>query len=295
MDISENKIEKIQQSEYTFTNSDIDKFSEIKQTFQKYGLVIIKNVINDSLMENILECAIHQYTQTARKIGLDKKEGSNIEILDYYVKELENKDRIASKQAQGLISKSIAMSQFSTNESIIEIISKLLNVKTKELILESFGGFVPNIPNNKSRLYTYHSEEHWLPYRKKFVNVWAPLFRTKKSTNGTMYVKPFSHLDNHRFQEYRGFDQNTDDSYYMQYEVPENQKYFEMPLEVEPKDVVFFHSNLLHKSELNASNEIGYLFVDRYFDLKNDLTISSELGLRPYSSAAEKIGRKIHF
>jgi hypothetical protein len=77
MDISENKIEKIQQSEYTFTNSDIDKFSEIKQTFQKYGLVIIKNVINDSLIENILECAIHQYTQTARKIGLDKKRRSH--------------------------------------------------------------------------------------------------------------------------------------------------------------------------------------------------------------------------
>tara|TARA_B110000438_G_scaffold302142_1_gene358939 strand:- start:2542 stop:2781 length:240 start_codon:yes stop_codon:yes gene_type:complete len=77
MDISENKIEKIQQSEYTFTNSDIDKFSEIKQTFQKYGLVIIKNVINDSLIENILECVIHQYTQTARKIGLDKKRRSH--------------------------------------------------------------------------------------------------------------------------------------------------------------------------------------------------------------------------
>jgi hypothetical protein len=295
MNISENKLEKIQQSEYTFSSYDINKFSEMKQIFQKYGLIIIKNIINESFIENILECAIHQYRQTGRKIGLDNKDGSTLEILDYYVEELENKDRIAAKQAQGLISKSIPMSQLSTNKSIIEIISKLLDIETKEIILESSGGFVPNIPNNKSRLYTYHSEEHWLPYRKKFINIWAPLFRTKKSTDGTMYVKPYSHLDNHEFQEYRGFDQNYDDMYYMQYEVPENQKYFEMALEVEPKDAVFFHSNLLHKSELNASNKIGYLFIDRYFDLKNDLTISSQLGLRPYSSEAEKIGRKIYF
>ena len=58
IDISDNEIEKIQQCEYTFTNYDIDKFSEIKQTFQKYGLVIIKNIINESLIENILECTI---------------------------------------------------------------------------------------------------------------------------------------------------------------------------------------------------------------------------------------------
>ena len=152
---------------------------------------------------------------------------------------------------------------------------------------------MPSIPGNKSRLYTYHSESHWLPMRKSFVNVWAPLFRRKKHKSGTMFVKPFSHLDRHEFYEYQGIDGNDNKSFYTQYEVTENNKYPSIAIDSMPNDVVFFHANLLHSSELNLSNNIGYLFVQRYFDTSLDRSISNILGIRPYSNESKKMGRKL--
>jgi hypothetical protein len=72
------------------------------------------------------------------------------------------------------------------------------------------GTFVPNIPADTSRLYTWHSEANWLPYRRNFVSTWIPLFRDKKPLGGTMYLMPKSHKQNMwHFTEFKGFDKNS--------------------------------------------------------------------------------------
>jgi len=111
-----------------------------------------------------------------------------------------------------------------------------------------------------------------------------------------MHIKPFSHLDNHSFIEYQGYEEGLDKTSYTQYEVVDDKKYIEIALEVEHGDLIMFDRNLLHRSEVNLSNEVKYLFINRCFDIEKDLTLSSaNLNLRPYSKESLQIGRKLFF
>jgi hypothetical protein len=289
-------VKKISQNDFSCDINTEGNTASIKSTFDKYGLVVLNNVLNISDTILLQKSIITIAADMCNKLGLPILQNEDpIVMLDNAVKILEEKDRKALGQVQGLISKSLAMATYSVNPNISNFVSLLLGVESKSLIMESFGGFVPNIPSNTSRLYTYHSEQHWLPYRKNFINVWGALFRGKNINEGTMWVKPFSHLDQHEFCEYRGYLGDSDQESYMQYEVIENGMYQELGLKVEPTDLVLFHQNLLHKSELNLSNKVGYLYVNRFFDVRRDLTISSTMGIRPYSSESENIGRQINF
>ncbi len=285
----------ISQNDFTISFEKSEKFNvRAKEIYTTYGIVCIKNTLDAHIFKTVLETALYFYKQTSNKVGIKTQCTNDLIELDYYVKKLEDNDRVASLQAQKLISSSLGILQLSNNISIMDITSNLLNLEKNFLTLESFGGFVPSIPSNRSRLYTYHSEAHWLPLRKNFINCWLPLFRNKTQNNGTMFVKPFSHIDTHEFYEYQGHDSISSKDFYTQYEVPETGAYQEIALSTNVGDVVFFDRNLLHKSEINIGNEVGYLFINRFFDLSRDLTISANLGLRPYSEMANKIGRRIH-
>jgi ectoine hydroxylase-related dioxygenase (phytanoyl-CoA dioxygenase family) len=288
--LSEVKLEKVKQQDFTFDS--FEHVDLIKKTYDKFGIIIINNIINKDVEDELLNSSLYFYKLTSLKLGYKANKKSKLSELDYYIATLESKDRKASQQAQKLVSQSNAILNIS-NSQILDISSELLNAGNNKLVFESFGGFVPNIPSNTSRLYTWHSEAHWLPFRKSFVNTWAPLFRTKKNNYGTIYVKPFSHKDNHEFAEYLGFEGESSKDYYTQYEVPNNNRYPELAISASPGAVVFFHRNMLHKSEVNKSKNIGYLFNQRFFDVSLDLTISSNMGIRPYSKASYDIGRKL--
>jgi ectoine hydroxylase-related dioxygenase (phytanoyl-CoA dioxygenase family) len=284
---------KIKQNEFTFEYLSFFDHKTALETYNNFGVIVLKGLLENSLINELMIVAIHFYKEIQQKIGGNTFDTSTgLERLDQLVISLESNDRKAALQAQKLISQSKAVLNIS-NSLIVDIASKLLKANSSSLVFESFGSFVPNIPSNTSRLYTYHSEAHWLPYRKNFINVWAPMFREKSINKGTMFIKPLSHKENHDFYEYQGYDGNDNNSFYTQYEVPENNIYSEIPITAEPGDVVFFNRNLLHRSEFNESKKVGYLFVNRYFDTNKDLTISANMNIRPYSKEAIEIGRRL--
>lgn len=292
--MTKNTIGKLNQNDFTLIFSDSSEFYEnCKNIYEKYGIVSIKNLITPNIQDEILRTALYFYKQTANKINISTISTNDLIELDFYVTNLEKIDRQASLQAQKLISQSSGILGLSVNSNLIKLNSYLLGIDRELLLLEGFGGFVPNIPDNTSRLYTYHSEAHWIPLRKKFINCWAPLFRLKKQKHGTMFVKPYSHKKIHEFYEYQGFGGSGDNDYYTQYEVPDSSEFIELPLLSEPGDVVLFDRNLLHRSEVNEATNVSYLFINRFFDISKDLTISANLNIRPYSAEAKKLGRRI--
>jgi ectoine hydroxylase-related dioxygenase (phytanoyl-CoA dioxygenase family) len=270
-------------------------FKEFQKLYFNNGFVVVKNLLNyGDLVEKsqFFLSILHFYKNVSNKLSINTKHIKSLKELDFYVKKLEKKDRDASLEVQKIISQSQSLLNISNNNRVLSIVSSCLNINVNNILFEGFGTLVPNIPNNSTRLYTYHSEAHWLPFRRNFVNCWIPIFRKKKKNSGTMIVVPFSHKKEHTFFEYRGFEKLHKNSY-LQYEtsIPKNSA--EVAIEAKVGDAVFFHRNLLHKSELNKSNDVGYLFVNRYFDITSDLTISSNLNIRPYSQESERIGRKL--
>lgn len=176
-----------------------DFIKKFKKLYFNNGFVVVKNLLNESdLVEksDFFLSILHFYKNVSNKLSINTKHTKSLKELDFYVKKLEYKDREASLEVQRIISRSKSILNISNNNRILDIVSALLNINLNNILFESFGGFVPNIPNNSTRLYTYHSEQHWLPFRRNFVNCWIPIFRKKEKNSGTMIVVPFSQKKN---------------------------------------------------------------------------------------------------
>lgn len=216
----------------------------------------------------------------------------NLESLDEAVGRLDREHPQALRWAQDLISCTPAAGRLSM--ALATHAADLLNISPSMLISEG-GRWVPSLPGSTRRLYTWHSEASWLPLRRKFVNCWCPLGRAKIPDCGTVYLIPGSHQrEPWPFVEFKGFDDNTleQDNHYTQYQVPEEVigPYLEKGISAHPGDILFFDRNLLHRSEINASSHATYIWVERFFDLRQDLTLSSNINLRAYSEEALHAG-----
>lgn len=51
---------------------------------------------------------------------------------------------------------------------------------------------------------------------------------------------------------------------------------------MKPKDLVFFHRNLVHRSNQNKSDKYSFAVVSRIWDPSDDLTLSGSMGATPY-------------
>ena len=122
------------------------------------------------------------------------------------------------------------------------------------------------------------------------------MFRDKEPLHGTMYLMPKSHKhSNWNFTEFRGYDKKSfgEVDHYTQYDIPDSElkNYSPMAIRAKVGDVVLFDRNTVHRSEINESDKTGYIYVNRFFDLRKDLTLSPNLNERPYSNTSVEYGR----
>jgi len=182
------------------------------------------------------------------------------------------------------------------NENFVDNFSKVLNCP-KSLLKIHFDGILINLPSNKSRLYKFHSEKHYYPFRKNFVNFWMPMFFDKNIKNGTMVVKDKSHVKNYSFNEYSGFDKKekfdpNQKHFFHQFEVPRNEvkEFKNFYMKIKKNIGVIFHSNLVHASTINQTKKPSFALVARVYDYRKDMTLSDVTGIKPYSKNSADSG-----
>jgi len=193
-------------------------------------------------------------------------------------------------QLQKLLSSSIELRNIIGTKFLIKEFKKLLELKENQPLLVDGPGIFINRPKTKRLLYKWHSESHYYPKRRNFLNIWFPIFFNKSEKNGTMFVKEKSHLLNDLpFNEYQGFDKSSENkkNHYNQYEIPENfvknLKTFKSNLNV--GDLLVFHRKSVHTSTPNLSKKYSFAVVFRVWDISKDLTMSGDLGVTPYKDA----------
>jgi hypothetical protein len=268
-----------------------------KKFFAEEGYLILSKRIPAEVMAQALrQITDILYIQAAKKDPKNQywknrsKHEPTIQDLDAVCKLLDEQDFLALKAGQELVSQTTLPERIRGVDGVTDVLSELLQCP-KELLFFEGGGFVPSLPGNKRRLYSWHSEAHWLPYRRHFINMWMPLFRNKKEGGGTMHIIPRSHLYNWSFQEYDGFDKTA----YTQYEVPQNEideKGLKgMSITANAGDIVLFDRNMVHSSEVNKSQKASYIWIDRALDIREDLTLSGNLNQRTYSLGTPHAGR----
>ena len=263
--------------------------------FSETGIGVLKNVLGKKELDLFYTTLLNITFYHLRKIKDNKKSITKIynsslpsgdklsKILELY----EKNDKEALYQLQKLLTSSIELRNIIGTKFLIKEFKKLLELKENQPLLIDGPGIFINRPKTKRLLYKWHSESHYYPKRRNFLNIWFPIFFNKSEKNGTMFIKEKSHLLNDLpFNEYQGFDKSSENkkNHFIQYEVPENfvknLKTFKANLNV--GDLLAFHRKSVHTSTPNLSKKYSFAIVFRVWDISKDLTMSGDLAVSPY-------------
>lgn len=264
-------------------------------TFNNSGICVLKNILEKKALDifytNLLDITFfHLRKIKENKKSITKIYNSSLSIGDKLSKILElneSNDKEALYQLQKLYSSSNELRNIIGTKILMDEFRKLLKLNKNHPLLVDGPGIFINRPNTKRLLYKWHSESHYYPKRRNFLNIWFPIFFDKNEKNGTMFIKEKSHLLNDLpFNEYQGYDKSSENkkNHFNQYEVPENfvkhLKTFKSNLNV--GDLLVFHRKSVHTSTPNLSKKYSFAVVFRVWDISKDLTISGNLGVSPY-------------
>ena len=254
-------------------------------SFDNDGFLIIRNAVQH--IDRIEEIVTKLYRVQAFKI----KEYAHMLhpecTLPEICEAMESNDKEALYQVQKLIPVAINL------RSIIDTMNIFVNpceisFKDEDLWLMDGPGLFINRPHTDRLLYKWHSEQHYYPKRRNFLNVWFPLFTDKTKENGTMSFKVGSHKKVYPFSEYRGYGKDTENkpNHFVQYEIPDNfhAEFEEYHCESRRGEMVVFHSNLIHRSNPNLSDHYSFAMVARIWNPADDLTLSGTFAATPYGN-----------
>lgn len=270
-----------------------------KKNLTELGFTTFKNFFSSNDINSIEKCVLDLYLLQAKKIGEYSKTViqlendaslSNFDKFTAIYELLETNDKEALYQVQKYLSSSqTARNIF--NEKFLGLCAQLLKSNLNALLVDGPAVFV-NRPNTERLLYKWHSESHYYPKRRRFLNIWFPLFTKKTKDNGTMSFKVATHKKDFPFSEYQGFNKDTEKKshHFIQYEIPNNflNSFQEHWCEASPGDLVIFDKALVHRSNQNKSNEYSTAIVARVWDPSDDLTLSGNMAATPYGG---NIGR----
>ena len=264
------------------------------KNISEFGHTTIKSFFNDKQMKDV-ECAfLDLYLVQAKKIGeykvqaskIEKSKISNFDKLTLIFELMEKNDKEALYQVQRYAKSSLSVRNL-LDEKFLETMALLLKSKKTNILIDGPCLFI-NKPKTKRLLYKWHSESHFYPKRRRFLNIWIPLCNKKIRKNGTMSFKEKSHKFEFPFSDYVGYnnDIKNKNNSVTQYEIPSKfvKNFKEYFCETSPKDLVIFHKNMVHTSNVNKSKKYSLAIVFRVWDPTDDLTLSGAFDVQPYKS-----------
>lgn len=254
--------------------------------------VFSKDEINNCVVDFYNRVLMQAYKIGIRKDFNFKNYGDEVDTqeLDKIVIELHNENKRSLDFAVQELRECPAFTSL-INKNFLKISSKLLNCPDTLLKIH-IDGILINIPSNKQRLYRFHSEQHYYPYRRNFFNFWMPIIRKKTSSNGAMLIKHKAHKKTYQFNEYSGFNkvegyEANEENFFYQLEIPsaELEEFESITTDLDVGKCLFFNSNLPHTSKINDSSEVSYSLIIRVYDYRKDLTLSDRTGIKSYQAS----------
>lgn len=253
----------------------------MNEQFDSLGILKLENYFDLGALSG-LEDAIHcLYEMQAHKINDYRGHFGLTAILEA----MEANDKGALYQVQKMIAQSQDVRSF-FKPDLMSLCAELLKVNSKLMLLEGPALFISR-PNTDRLLYKWHSEAHYYPKRRKFVNMWFPIYADRDETNGAMHVKPFTHKKLWDFAEY-----DSGPGTFVQYEIPERHvdRFESRVCESKRGDLILFHRNLVHRSAVNESNDYAFAIVARAWCPVDDLTLSGDMATKPYKNDIGRAG-----
>ena len=254
----------------------------VRDVFPAVELEKLESVIVKIFLSQAKKIA--DYRELSINLSADESLSNKDRFVTIY-EAMEVNDKEALHQVQKYLPSSQSVRKIFSN-SFLNQCAELMNIEDPELLLIDGPSIFVNRPKTERLLYKWHSEAHYYPKRRNFLNIWFPVFVDKSKTNGTMSFKIGSHKRDFPFSEYRGFNKDSENksNYYTQLDIPANllNDYDEFFCEVKLGEAVFFDRSLVHRSNHNPTSSYSFAIVARVWEHSNDLTISGSLSATPY-------------
>jgi hypothetical protein len=222
------------------------------------------------------------YAMQANKIAQYRDLWRLTDILEA----MEEADKAALYEVQRYLAASPMVRGFLDPE-LTTLCASLLGVSPHLVLIEGPGLLISR-PESTRLAYKWHSEVHYYPKRRKFVNLWFPLFGDRTEQNGAMHVKPGSHKEHWGdFAEY-----DAGPHTFQQYEIPDGHvaSYQSHICETKRGDLIVFDRNLVHRSAVNYSKDYAFAIVARIWYPGDDLTLSGVMAVTPYGGDIGRSG-----
>ena len=263
-------------------------------TFESDGYIEFDSFFEENSLSRLEKLVTSFYITQAQKIGdyrdltesliIDDSK-SDYERLSAIHEAMERDDKEALYQVQMFLPSSQSVRKI-FNSELLDLCASTMKISDTDSLLIDGPGLFVNRPNTERLLYKWHSEAHYYPKRRTFLNIWFPIFHDKSKTNGTMSFKVGSHKTDFPFAEYIGFNKDTENkaNHFKQYDIPANlvSGYTEHFCEIKRGGLVLFDRRLVHRSNDNTSENYSFAIVARIWDPSNDLTLSGSISTTPY-------------
>jgi hypothetical protein len=263
--------------------------------YAREGFIHLRSYFDLYSLGDFEDQIIALYHMQARKIGeyrqtvdkLIESDATRFEKIAGIVNLLEAKDAEAMYQVQKFFPSCNALRSLFRPE-FLAFCAKLFGCKPETTLLDGPALFV-NKPGVKRLLYRWHSEAQYYGKRRRFANIWLPIFGDRTIENGAMVVMPESHRKpwhTSEMVEYAGYEAGDEKkrNQFRQLEICENflADYTYHRCVSNRGDVIIFDRNLVHASSPNHSDTPAFAIVCRVWDPSDDLTLSGEMEAAPY-------------
>ena len=227
----------------------------MKQNYNKFhsnGHLIIRNNIPSINLKKIEKNFFSTYSKTL-KIKVNKKNYSKI-ILDF-----EKEDKFDELYS--------AFKKFTSSKEFLSL-SKFFQKKAKNIFKKNFKlintGMAIGLNNSNRTAYKWHQEKPYYP-NTKTIHFQFPLLSQCNKKNGTMSVLSGSNAEGYiksvnNFQKHKKAVNSFIPTKINEFK----KKYKETFINMNKKDFVLFHENVIHKTNKNRSSKIRLACIFRF-------------------------------
>ena len=277
--------------EYLFSNKN-------PGTVSLKGYKHYRNFFTEEETREFEEAVVSIYKLQARKIDVYRSKVDLLEGIEPFAafcaiyEMMEKDDKEALYQVQSMLPHAPKIRRI-FNEKFLDICQQGLSCGRDNLFINGPALFV-NRPDTERLLYKWHSEAHYYPKRRNFLNIWFPVFNRKTYENGSMSFKAYSHEKDFPFADYKGFNKDSENkaNHFVQYEIPESllKDYIQEDVEADPTDLIVFDRRMVHRSNQNLSDTYSVAVVARVWNPEHDLTLTGAMEALPYGGNLGRSG-----
>lgn len=243
-----------------------DNIEDIKKCFDTNGAVIIKNLLPKNIIEDFKTMIIDLLKTKMNQLSIDYSNCKNID--EYYDTLLANSEFEPIKLIVA-IKESINFYTLACNEKINHLVKQLINAQHLH-INHDISQFRIDSPDN-NRFFRWHQEYPYNLCSLSTITLWAPLTSITEEL-GRLKVILGSHkevLPVDFYEKNVSSRKGKGNTVYALNNLTEeelDEKSIEVD-DLQPTDMLFIHSCVLHRSGRNLSNRSRWVFNSRVGDL----------------------------